>query len=133
MAPTVAVAVSDAGRQVFDLGAPAVDGKTVTIPWPAQATAGAFTVAYRVVSQDGHPIEGAIGLTIEGDAASPTASVPAASASATTTAPTPDPTETTATSTTASESSVGPAVGMGIVALLVAIFAVIIINKRKQP
>ena len=128
MAPTVAVALSDASRNLFDLETPVVDGNTVTVNWPAAATAGAFTVAYRVVSQDGHPIEGAIRLTIEGEAAAP---APAAT-SAASTAPTPTTAPTSTPPAPADdESSTGLWLAVGTV--LVAIAAVLIVTKRKRP
>lgn len=131
MAPTVAVAVSDADRNVLDLQTPAVDGSVVTVPWPAAASAGAFTVAYRVVSQDGHPIEGAVRLTIEGDDAASTPS-PAATPSPATPAPTTDAATTPAEVTT-TDGHLVPAIGMAVVVVLVAAFAFIVVKKRKQP
>jgi methionine-rich copper-binding protein CopC len=38
-------------------------GSTVEIPWPVDLAPGAYQVAFRVVSADGHPVTGAIGFT----------------------------------------------------------------------
>ena len=83
--------------QTGDLIITGVDGPTATITWPAGAAAGDWSVSYRVVSQDGHPIEG--GITFSYAAPEPTASP-------TTAAPTPEP--TTASPTTASPTSAAP-------------------------
>jgi len=52
------------------LGPVSVSGDTVTASWPPDATAAEYRVAYRVVSADGHPIQGAISFSIRGAAAS---------------------------------------------------------------
>src|SRR5690242_15820076 len=38
---------------------PAVDGHTVTWPMPAHLRTGSYVVRWRVVSADGHPVDGA--------------------------------------------------------------------------
>lgn len=57
------------------------EGSTVTLPWPAGLTAGDYQVAYRVVSADGHPVQGQIAFTITADAVT-ASNAPMASASA---------------------------------------------------
>lgn len=56
-----------------------VSGTDVVAPWPPESAPGAYRVAYRVVADDGHPIEGSITFTIRG-AGGPTSS-PSATAS----------------------------------------------------
>lgn len=64
-------AVSPAGLQVvaqgpegpLSLGTPVIDGATLQVPWPTDTSGGDFRVAYRVVSADGHPIDGSIGFS----------------------------------------------------------------------
>jgi copper resistance protein C len=81
----------DAGPEArLDLGPVTVDGDTVTVAWPDASPAGEFRAAYRVVSADGHPIDGTITFTVQEavgavDSASPVSSAsatPSASASA---------------------------------------------------
>ncbi|MCH1864976.1 copper resistance protein CopC [Nocardioides sp. CFH 31398] len=55
-------------------GSVAVDGARVTRPLAAAAAAGEYTIAYRVVSADGHPIEGETTFTADQPAAAPKAS-----------------------------------------------------------
>ena len=77
----------------------AVAGSIVTIPWPAGLDAGAYEVAYRVASGDGHPVTGTVPFSYTGPtnpastfAATPTAALtPAPVPSG---APTPEPTRT---------------------------------------
>lgn len=59
------------------LGTPTVTGNTIAVPWPQDAGGGDFRVSYRVVSADGHPIDGTISFTVSG---APTASSPAGAA-----------------------------------------------------
>jgi copper resistance protein C len=61
-----------------DVAAPAVAGPVVTAALPEGLPGGAYTVAWRVVSSDGHPIEGSFGFSV---AAQPSPSEPASSAS----------------------------------------------------
>jgi hypothetical protein len=49
----------------LELGDVAVAGDTVSVDWPASSPAGEFRAAYRVVSADGHPIDGAVTFTVD--------------------------------------------------------------------
>lgn len=80
-------------------------GASVVIPWPADAGTGDFQVNFRVVSADGHPVEGSVAFAIAADeavsagsAASPAPAQPEASAEAT-----PISAEVTATGAAADE------------------------------
>lgn len=82
----------------LELGPLTVDREVVSVDWPAASPAGDFRAAYRVVSADGHPIDGSVTFTVEqalGAAAStpsPAAETPApvmASAQAVSASPTP--------------------------------------------
>ena len=46
------------------LADPTVEGDTISVPWPAAAPAGQFSAAYRVVSEDGHPVQGVVSFTV---------------------------------------------------------------------
>ena len=85
-----AITLTELGSDTrLDLGQAEVDGPTVTVAWPAQSPAGEFRAAYRVVSADGHPIEGAITFTVQqaaGGGDDPVAASPTAVASASPTA-----------------------------------------------
>ncbi len=78
------VVVRDAAGADLVVGEPVVAGRDVDVALPP-LPAGAYTVVWRVVSQDGHPIEGTYGFTVTTGVAPTTAatSEPAPSASAT--------------------------------------------------
>lgn len=72
------VAKDASGTQVA-LGEATVDGGTLTAAWPASTTSGQFSVAYRAVASDGHPLEGSFAFSIEppkGSSGTPEASAP---------------------------------------------------------
>ncbi|MFI7640218.1 copper resistance protein CopC [Nonomuraea sp. NPDC049400] len=78
------VIVRGPGDAEHQRGKPEVDGKVVTQAVEGPLPDGKYTIAYRVVSSDGHPIEGEIPFKVEGaetPSASPSASESAASAS----------------------------------------------------
>jgi methionine-rich copper-binding protein CopC len=95
---TVTVTADD-GRPV-SRGKPAVSGKTVTQPL-AKVGSGRYTVAFRVVSEDGHPVSQKASFTVT--LPSPTSSAPATTSPA-------QPTSATPASTT---SSPAPATAQG--------------------
>lgn len=79
-------AISPAGLQVVaqgpqgpvTLGTPIIEGASVITPWPADAPGGDYRFAYRVVSADGHPIDGSISFSYAAGATSPDAGASAA-------------------------------------------------------
>ncbi|MET8158617.1 copper resistance CopC family protein [Sphaerisporangium sp. NPDC005289] len=70
------VLVRDAAGQEHHDGKPKADGPTVTQKVAGPLPSGKYTIAWRVVSDDGHPIEGEIPFTVKAPeaAASPSAS-----------------------------------------------------------
>ncbi|MFC4532339.1 copper resistance CopC family protein [Sphaerisporangium dianthi] len=73
------VLVRDAAGQKHQDGKPKLDGPTVTQKISGPLPSGKYTIAWRVVSDDGHPIEGEIPFTVKAPeaSASPGASSPA--------------------------------------------------------
>ena len=67
----VDVAITDAAGAMVATSTAAVEGVEVAIPWPGTIGAGDYTVAYRVVSADGHPITGTITFTYTGNPTNP--------------------------------------------------------------
>lgn len=63
-----AVLVRGEGGKRYESGKPEVDGATVTQDVVDSLPAGAYTIAWRVVSDDGHPVEGEIPFTLVGPA-----------------------------------------------------------------
>jgi methionine-rich copper-binding protein CopC len=67
------IVVSDAARQRIPAAAPAVDAEQGTIRLTGPLSNGTYTVAYRVVSVDGHTMQGSYPFTVA-DPALPAAS-----------------------------------------------------------
>lgn len=92
-----AVVVTGPDGGSWSTGESAVDGATLTQPLAADLPAGAFTVAWRSVAGDGHPIEGSFAFSVA-DPADPEPSAGEATAApeptgpGVTAAPVPDPT-----------------------------------------
>ncbi|GAA3209916.1 copper resistance CopC family protein [Nonomuraea helvata] len=75
------VIVRGPGDAEHQRGKPEADGKVVTQAVGGPLPDGKYTIAYRVVSSDGHPIEGEIPFKVEGaETPSPSASASAESA-----------------------------------------------------
>ncbi|MFI7211299.1 copper resistance protein CopC [Micromonospora maritima] len=72
------IVLSDAGQRKIPTGAPAVDGATGTITVDQPLANGTYTVAYRVVSADGHPVQGSYRFTVADPAATVAPTTPAA-------------------------------------------------------
>ncbi|HUR02200.1 MAG TPA: copper resistance CopC family protein [Nonomuraea sp.] len=80
------VIVRGPGGTAYQSGDPQAGGKVVTQELKGTLPNGKYTIAYRVVSSDGHPIEGEIPFTVKG-APSPSPSVSAESQAPATQAP----------------------------------------------
>lgn len=129
-------------------GTPTVAGTDVSVPVKAGAPAGAYTVAYRIVSSDGHPVTGELTFTAEAAAAgaapassapsssapsssAPASSAPAASSSAAGPSSTPGSSSASSSSTAPSSALVSPAAaasdsGSGIPGWLIAIMVLVV-------
>ncbi|MEV4115476.1 copper resistance CopC family protein [Nonomuraea sp. NPDC049695] len=83
------VIVRGPGDAEHQRGKPEADGKVVTQAVEGPLPDGKYTIAYRVVSSDGHPIEGEIPFKVEGAETppSPTPAVSESAASASASAP----------------------------------------------
>jgi methionine-rich copper-binding protein CopC len=126
--PQVAVTL---GGQTVPSGPVRVDGTTLTAPVTA-AGPGTYTVAYRVVAADGHPVQGTVTFTVTGGGlptASPTTSpaaatgspAPARSASAKAMVPPPD------------DRSRWPHVVIAVVVLVLIAIAVALATGQRPP
>ena len=63
---TVVVSVEDSAGMVIRVLELEVDGADVIVTWPPGLTGTDYTVNYRVVSQDGHPVSGSLAFTVDG-------------------------------------------------------------------
>lgn len=135
----IVVSVTAPGGAEVGTGAVRVDGSTLTRGADLSA-AGRYTVTWRSVSVDGHPISGSYGFTSTGAVPSPSASAgtptPSATAAA---AETPVPSATTtaaaAPATTTAAGAPGIAWVLGGVAVLVAaalVTALLLLRRRSR-
>lgn len=133
------ITLSDADKQQVATGEPEVSGTKGTVTVELPLANGVYTVAYRVVSTDGHPVQGSYKFTVADPTAtaepspSPTVSEPAPTSAT----PSAEPTASAAAaSPAASSSSGGPGTaallaGGGIVLALVAAAAVLLLRRRS--
>ena len=92
-------------------------GATVSQPLPATLAPGGYTVAYRVVSADGHPISGQVSFTVS----APRSTAPVSQSPAGAAAP------------TAVDGASGPWIWLVPAAVVVGIGAVLLIGRRRRP
>lgn len=119
-------------------------GTDVIFPWPPQAPPGEYSIAYRVVSADGHPVTGTVSFSYAATAPEPSALEPSSSdstpsaqsstpaSSPTASAPFASPASESSTSSSTDSSSVTPFVVIGVVLLLGVIAASAIIVRARQ-
>ncbi|WP_405823588.1 copper resistance protein CopC [Streptomyces sp. NBC_00838] len=130
------VALTSPDGEQAAAGAPRVEGRTVTLPVKPGLPAGSYTVGYRVVSADGHPVAGSYRFTVEGAAAGPATPAPSDPSSTPAPSPTPapsrrpaeNPSRTGATSTSGTASSSGTTSSTGVPALPVVIGGLLLLT-----
>ena len=114
-------------------------GTYVIFPWPTQAPPGEYSIAYRVVSADGHPVTGTMSFSYAATAPEPTpsdstpsveSSTPASSPTAST--PSASSADESSTSSSTDSSSSMPLVVYGVVLLLGVIAASAILVRARQ-
>jgi methionine-rich copper-binding protein CopC len=120
-----AIVLTDAEGTVLTEDPPVVDGTEVALPLPDGVPAGVWTVTWRVVSSDGHPISGTYDFTVDVPVVTtfdPTE--PAEPAEPTTDAGTSDPEPSDSASAVDADDGAGPGAGR-IVAFVVVAIAVV--------
>lgn len=124
----------ESGEQLAEI-TPSVDGPVATATLEEPLPAGTSTVQWRVVSNDGHPIEGTFGVTVEQDAAAEeTTEAPAEESSpAEESAPAEEGEQATAEAAEEeSGSSMTPLLIVLGVAVVGAVVAVLLIMRRRD-
>jgi methionine-rich copper-binding protein CopC len=137
---TDTISINDEYGNVIKSIHPAIEGNSVAIPWPAEARPGTYQVAYRVVCGDGHPVVGALTLTVNASAAASTAATAAAVAASASAAPfvaspVPSPAAVAADAAGGTSASMVPLL-IGVAVLLagaVALVAAIMTRRRSTP
>lgn len=131
------ITLRDATDRQVPAGAPAVEGTTGTVRIEEPLGNGTYTVAYRVVSRDGHPVQGSYRFTV----ADPAAPSPAASADVSAGASAPAGASAGADASPASADAaagadddglpVGLLVGAAVAAVAVAGVAALLLRRRR--
>jgi methionine-rich copper-binding protein CopC len=120
----VVIEVTSPDGQNIAEGEPAVDGTTVTQTLTASQSAGVFTVLWRVVSSDGHPISDQYTYTVEAVTIPTSTPTPGE-----TSEPTPEPSPTaTATEAAGSDVHSGPSGGGVFLPILALVSGVVIVG-----
>jgi hypothetical protein len=127
---SVVVSIEDSSGMVIRVLELEVDGSDVVVTWPPGLTGTEYTVNYRVVSQDGHPVTGSVSFSVDSPpAASPS---PAAAASATSVVPTTPATAAVAAPTSSGTAAVA-AVAAGLAVGTAAIVGYLLVRRRRGP
>ena len=110
---TVVVSVEDSAGMVIRVLEYEVDGADVIVTWPPGLSGSDYTVNYRVVSQDGHPVSGSLAFTVDSP---PVATAPSASPASVDpeAASVVDAAETATTSSAAPMAAIAAGLGVGI-------------------
>ena len=126
----LSIKVTDERKQPVALGTPKANGKVGTVGFAEPLHSGVYTVSYKVVSLDGHPVEGSYKFTLDG---------PVATTPPTTTPTTPPPASTApavvAVPASSSASDDGPGlwpIAAGIAGLVVIVGAAIFAVRRRR-
>ena len=118
---TSSIVVSGGAGDTFPLGDVTVSGNVVTAPWPREAGAGRYGVAWRSTGSDGHALSGAFAFTYftpnEGPTATRSGSPDASALSTPSAAPQP-----TSAESTSWLSPVLVFVGLALAAILIILF-----------
>jgi methionine-rich copper-binding protein CopC len=117
------IAINDDQGNVVSTQQAQPEGATISAPWPAGLPAGTYQVAYRVVSGDGHPVTGAITLTITSGGSAPAAVLTSASPV--------DSTTSVAVEDGMSTSRIW-VVGAGVLMLVVALLLIAVRRTRRR-
>lgn len=128
----ITVTVVATGERL-DLGEVAVDRDTVAVAWPQRSPAGELRAAYRVVSADGHPIDGSVTFVV----ASPAGPTPAAAPVSGSAAPPASPSPVRSAPTPPGAESQPEAgvlawvLGLGVVGLVAALAATWVTRRQR--
>ncbi|GGJ74863.1 hypothetical protein GCM10010123_01050 [Pilimelia anulata] len=118
------ITVTDGNQQAVPTGAPAVAGTKGTVTISRALANGTYRVAYRVVSTDGHPVQGSYTFTVDNPAATTPPTTPAGPTAA------PSPSRAASADPADGGLSVGWLVGGAIVLLAVAAAAGLLLRRR---
>lgn len=135
--PSTEIAVTGPDGEVIDAGDAEYDGDTFSQPM-LYTVPGEYTVAFRVISEDGHRVDGSVAFTVEDipdDLLAATASEPTGEEETTERSEAPAETESTEESTEAADAtdtgdlSIGVLIASILLGALVLVVAVVVVIK----
>ena len=124
---TTILQVTDAAGKHFETACPSVSGREISVP-TALGGPGAYTVTWRIVSADGHPVSGTFGFDYRPASGAASSAGRAASACGGSTAKAGAGTA----STTSGSSSVSPGVVVGVVGVVVLLAAAVVVLLTRR-
>ncbi|MET8158335.1 copper resistance protein CopC [Sphaerisporangium sp. NPDC005289] len=122
------VILHDAAGRRYESGPPRADGPKVVEKVAAPLPSGAYVIAWRIVSSDGHPVEGEIPFTVRSTATGAAAPPPATATPGPSTANAP---ATGGSAPAASEQGVSAWVWGAPIALVVILAVLLLLGRRK--
>jgi methionine-rich copper-binding protein CopC len=127
----LSITVTDAEKRKVPLDATKAAGKVGSVTFSEPLLNGVYTVTYRVVSTDGHPVQGSYKFTLNDPAAAPP---PSARPPATSPAPvaTTEAAVPASASSPAQDESRWPVIAAGVAVLLVLGAGVLFVLRRRQ-
>ena len=123
---TTVLQVTDAAGKHFETSCPTVSGRDISVP-TALGAAGAYTVTWRIVSADGHPVSGTFGFDYRPPSGTTSAAGQAAAPCGGSTAK-----AGAAADSASGSSSVSPGVVVGIVVVVVLLAAVVAVLLTRR-
>jgi methionine-rich copper-binding protein CopC len=132
---TDTISINDENGNVVSSIHPKPEGDSVAIPWPAGTPAGTYQVAYRVVCGDGHPVVGAMNVTLTAAAANTASAVSAASMAP---APAPAPAPPSPAAAATNPAAPAPGIPLPLVASVLALAAAaaatvaVVVTRRRN-
>lgn len=128
-----AVAVRGQDEESITTGPLSIGDRSLSVPVDPAAPPGTYTVAYRVVSEDGHTITSTFQYTVEGDAPPAVESAAAAPqpVADSTTASSTDAASTDSPTDSAADSGISPILIVVLVALVLIVAAIAAIALRR--
>ncbi|MDO3703114.1 copper resistance protein CopC [Micromonospora sp. C28SCA-DRY-2] len=125
------IAISDAAQHRIPASGPTVTGATGTVTIDEPLANGTYTVAYRVVSADGHPVQGSYRFTV----ADPSATAgPQAGTATTPSAPAAEPSSVSPASATGDpdRGPGAPALVGGVLLLATLVAGAVVLLRRRR-
>jgi hypothetical protein len=124
--------ITGPGGAAWTVGKATIDDATVSFPVTATGPAGAYTMAWQVIADDGDTVKGTVPFTLSAPATPPTTAAPATAAAAPTTAAAAAPPTTVGQQAETSSGGVPAWVWVVVVVVVVAAIAGWVVRSRRR-